>query len=101
MSATNGSNMNQKNAKRLRKIALGMVVAAEQSKPGTEIKKVAFTQDRKTGQVRVTQHSWKGAYKALKHAFRSGKMSQDAVMSTLDNAPIPVPKAHPYVAPNS
>lgn len=71
--------MNQKTAKRLRKIALGMVVAAEQSKPDLTIEKVAYTQDRKTGQVRVRQNTFKGAYKALKRAFKTGSLPQNAV----------------------
>jgi hypothetical protein len=69
--------LNQKTAKRLRKIAMGMVVAAQQSKPDTPIKKVAHTQDRKTGQVRVAQNTWKGAYKALKRAFKSGQLPKN------------------------
>lgn len=71
--------MNQKTAKRLRKIALGMVVAAEQSKPDTPIKKVAYRQDQRTGQVRVAQNTWKGAYKALKRAFKTGQLPKNAV----------------------
>lgn len=70
--------MNQKTAKRLRKIALGMVVAAEQSKPDAKIAKVAYTQDKRTGQVRIRQNTWKGAYRALKVAFKKGTLPKDA-----------------------
>lgn len=69
--------MNQKTAKRLRKIALGMVVAAEQSKPDVKIDKVAYTQDRQ-GTVRIRQNTWKGAYKALKTAFKKGSLPKNA-----------------------
>lgn len=73
--------MNQKTAKRLRKIAMGMVVAAEQ-KNGKPIEKVGYVV--KTGKQRADQHpgtilvaanTWKGAYKALKKGVRSGKMN--------------------------
>jgi len=60
--------MNAKIAKKLRKIALGMVVAAEQN--GKKIEKVVYLQDGKTGQIRVSQQSWKGAYKALKKGLK-------------------------------
>lgn len=55
--------MNQKTAKRLRAIARGMVVAAEEK--GKNIQQVAYTADRK-GTVAVAKNTWKGAYKALK-----------------------------------
>lgn len=71
--------MNQKAARRLRKIAMGMLVAAQQSKPDTTIKKVAHTQDAKTGQIRVAQNTWKGAYKALKRAYKTGQLPKNAV----------------------
>lgn len=70
--------MNQKTAKRLRKIALGMVMAAEQSKPDVKIARVAYSQDGRTGQVRVKQNTWKGAYKALKIAFKTGTLPKNA-----------------------
>lgn len=60
--------MNSKTAKKLRKIAMGMVVAAEEKK-GTSIEKVAYVQDTK-GTVTVAKNSWKGAYKALKNGLR-------------------------------
>lgn len=70
--------MNQKTAKRLRKIALGMVVAAEQSKPDVKIQRVAYTQDQRTGQIRIKQNTWKSAYRALKRAFKSGSLPRNA-----------------------
>jgi hypothetical protein len=69
--------MNQKTAKRLRKIAFGMVVAAEEK--GKTVQKVAYTQDRKTGQIRVASATWKGVYKALKRAFKTGSLPRNAV----------------------
>lgn len=55
--------MNAKMAKRLRKVAAGMVVAAEEK--GKQIQKEAHTADR-AGTVSVAKNTWKGAYKALK-----------------------------------
>ena len=69
-------NMNEKTAKRLRKIAIGMVVAAEQEKK-EPIKKVAYVQDRKTSQIRVAGATWKGAYKALKRGFKTGMLPKN------------------------
>lgn len=64
--------MNEKTAKRLRHIATGMVVAAEQQ--GKKIDKVVYLQDKKTGQIRVAQQCWKGAYKALKNGIRKAHL---------------------------
>lgn len=64
--------MSQKAAKRLRKIAIGMVVAAEQSQPGLQIKREAY-QTTKQGTISVTKNTWKGAYKSLKKAIKTGK----------------------------
>jgi hypothetical protein len=55
--------MNQKTAKRLRAIARGMVVAAEEK--GKTIQQVAYVAERK-GTISVAKNTWKGAYKALK-----------------------------------
>jgi hypothetical protein len=66
--------MNAKIAKQLRRIARGMVVAAEaEAAPkGPEatgkplsIKKVAYQQNQK-GTISVAKNTYKGAYKALK-----------------------------------
>lgn len=65
--------MNEKTAKRLRKIALGMVVAAEEK--GQKIERVAYMQDTRTGQIRVAKKTWKGAYKALKAGLRKAHMA--------------------------
>lgn len=64
--------MNQKTAKKLRKIALGMVVAAEQQK-GEKIEKVSYVINKK-GTIMVAQNTWKGAYKALKKGVRTGQI---------------------------
>lgn len=61
--------MNAKNAKKLRKIALGLAVAAEQ-KSGKQINKVSYTTNGTT--VEVEAGTCKGAYKALKKGFKSG-----------------------------
>jgi hypothetical protein len=61
--------MNAKTAKRLRKIALGMCVAAEE-KTGKPIAKVGYEQNTKTGNIRVSASTWKGAYKALKRGLK-------------------------------
>lgn len=74
--------MNQKNAKRLRKIAMGMVVSAEQTKPDVKIDRVGYSQDSKTGQIRVKQNTWKGAYKALKVAFKKGTLPKNVRPAT-------------------
>lgn len=79
-----GYNVNAKLAKKLRKIALGMVVAAEQK--GTEIEKVSYVTKTKAnpealhpGTIYVASNTWKGAYKALKKGVRNGKISGAAV----------------------
>ncbi len=61
--------MNAKNAKKLRKIALGLAVAAEQ-KSGKQINKVSYTTNGTTVEVAAGTH--KGAYKALKKGFKNG-----------------------------
>ena len=66
--------MNEKTAKRLRKIAMGMVVAAEEK--GQKIEKVGYVQDTKTGQIRVAKRTWKGAYKALKNGIRKAHLGK-------------------------
>jgi hypothetical protein len=58
-----GFEMNQKTAKRLRKVATGMCVAAEQQ--GKTIQRVAYNWDR-AGTMTVAKNTWKGVYKALK-----------------------------------
>ncbi len=70
--------MNAKTAKKLRKIALGMVVAAEQQK-GEKIDKVSYVTKTKPaegalhpGTIFVAQNTFKGAYKALKKGVRNG-----------------------------
>lgn len=60
--------MNAKLVKKLRKIATGMVVAAEQQ-DGKKIPKVGYTTDKK-GTVQVSKQSWKGAYIGLKNGIR-------------------------------
>ena len=60
--------MNAKLVKKLRKIATGMVVAAEQQN-GKQIPKVAYNTDKK-GTVHVSKQSWKGAYIGLKNGIR-------------------------------
>lgn len=74
--------MNAKTAKKLRKIAMGMVVAAEQ-KNGKPIEKVSYVvrsgakarADGHPGTIYVAQNTFKGAYKALKKGVRSGKIT--------------------------
>lgn len=60
--------MNARLAKKLRKIALGMVAAAEE-KTGKQIEKVSYLIND-AGTVTVAKNSWKGAYKALKNGVR-------------------------------
>lgn len=75
--------MNAKTAKRLRKIALGMVVAAEQ-KNGKAIERVTYVTKTKAaegshpGTIFVASNTFKGAYKALKKGVRTGKIDQRA-----------------------
>lgn len=57
--------MNEKTAKRLRKVALGLVVAAEEQKPELKIQRVIY-KTTKSGTRVVTQSSYRGAYLALK-----------------------------------
>ncbi len=66
--------MSQKAAKRLRKIAIGMVVAAEQNQPGLQIKRESY-QITKKGTISVAKNTWKGAYKGLKKAVKTGKVT--------------------------
>jgi len=71
--------MNAKTAKKLRKIAFGMVVAAEQRSAEQALKKdgaapkpiarVSYVINR-AGTVSVAQNTWKGAYKALKKGLK-------------------------------
>lgn len=68
--------MNSKLAKRLRSIALGLTVAADdhKRKEGQSLTtKIAYKVDRH-GSVIVAPNSWKGAYKALKRAAKTGKL---------------------------
>jgi ribosomal protein L4 len=62
--------MNAKTAKKLRKIALGMVVAAEE-KSGKTIAKASHVVN-KQGTISVAANSCKGAYKALKKGVKAG-----------------------------
>ena len=61
--------MNSKTARKLRKIALGMVAAAEE-KSGKKIEKTGYVIDKR-GTISVASNTWKGAYKALKAGLRS------------------------------
>lgn len=61
--------MNAKTAKKLRKITLGMVVAAEQQS-GKPIEQVAYK--TVNGRLVVAANTGKGAYKALKKGVRNG-----------------------------
>lgn len=63
--------MNAKTARKLRKIAAGMVVAAEQQ--GQTIDKVAHKIHPRTGNIMVSEKSWKGAYKALKKGLQKSE----------------------------
>ena len=72
--------MNQKTAKKLRQIAFGMVVAAQEQ--GKEIAKVAHGYNKR-GELRVKQDTWKGAYKALKKGLRASHKG-DAFAKQLD-----------------
>ncbi len=63
--------MNAKTAKKLRKIAVGMVVAAETQDPTKKIERVSYLIHNKTGVVTVAKNTWKGAYKALKKGLRN------------------------------
>lgn len=80
--------MNAKTAKKLRKIALGMVVAAEQ-KNGSPIEKVSYVvksggkprADGHPGTIYVAQNTFKGAYKALKKGVRTGKITNAQLVS--------------------
>lgn len=63
--------MNAKTAKKLRRIALGMAVAAEQ-KNGKPVEKVSYKLNQRTGNISVDASSYKGAYKALKNGVNSG-----------------------------
>lgn len=65
--------MNEKTAKRLRKIALGMVVAAEEQ--GQKIERVAYLQNKDNGNIVVAKKTWKGAYKSLKKGLRKATMA--------------------------
>lgn len=65
--------MNQKTAKRLRKIAYGMVLTAEQSKPDTKISRVAYKRAKNSATITVAPNTWKGAYKALKKAVKNNE----------------------------
>lgn len=60
--------MNARLSKKLRKIALGMVAAAEE-KNQKPIAKDGYVIDSK-GTIRVAANTWKGAYKALKNGIR-------------------------------
>ena len=62
--------MNAKTAKKLRKIALGMVVAAEE-KSGKTIARASYVIN-KQGTISVASNSFKGAYKALKKGVKTG-----------------------------
>jgi hypothetical protein len=77
--------MNQKTAKHLRQIAMGMVVAAQQQKPDT-IKKVAYRQDRK-GTITVAPNTLKGVYKGLKAAVRKGTLPRNVGAIPTPTAP--------------
>lgn len=70
--------MNGKTAKKLRKIAFGMVLAAEQA--GKSINKVMYVTNNR-GSIVVAPNTWKGLYKDLKKASRKdrqGKSTQEA-----------------------
>jgi hypothetical protein len=79
--------MNAKTAKKLRKIAMGMVVAAEQ-KNGKPIEKTGYVvksgakprADGHPGTIYVASNTFKGAYKALKKAVRTGKISTSTLV---------------------
>jgi hypothetical protein len=60
--------MNAKTAKKLRKIALGMAVAAEQS--GTTVQPVKYITSR-TGVTTVPKNTLRGAYKSLKDGLQN------------------------------
>jgi hypothetical protein len=83
--------ISQRTAKRLRSIARGMVVAAEE-KTGNPIPKVAYTADKKTGQIRVAQGCWKGAYKALKKGLKKDHMGSawNQKLSTVEQRKVAV-----------
>ena len=73
--------MNAKTAKKLRQIAMGMVVAAEQQQ-GNNIERVSYVTKEKApegalhpGTIYGASNSWKGAYKALKKGVRTGKIN--------------------------
>lgn len=65
--------MNTKLAKKLRKIAMGMVAAAEEQ--GTAIEKVSYMIN-KAGTITVAKNTWKGAYKALKKGMRNAPLDK-------------------------
>lgn len=71
--------MNSKLAKRLRSIALGMSASADDHKRKEGLKltaQVAYKTDR-DGTITVAANSWKGAYKALKKAAKTGKLPKN------------------------
>ena len=79
--------MNAKTAKKLRQIAMGMVVAAEQQQQGSNIERVSYVTKEKApegalhpGTIYVASNSWKGAYKALKKGVRTGKINNTGVL---------------------
>lgn len=65
--------MNSKTAKKLRKIALGLVVTAEQQS-GTKIQNSAYKTTGNT--LEVSTNTYKGAYKALKKGVRTGNITK-------------------------
>ncbi len=64
--------MNAKTAKKLRKIAMGLLVAAEQQS-GTKIKHAAY---EGSDTQRVSTNTYKGAYKSLKKGIRGGTITK-------------------------
>jgi hypothetical protein len=78
--------MNAKTAKKLRNIAMAMVVGAEQQ--GNQIERVTYVTKAKApegalhpGTIYVASNTFKGAYKALKKGVRNGTINGNMVRS--------------------
>lgn len=76
--------MNAKTVKKLRQIAMAMVVGAEQQ--GNKIERVSYVTKEKApegalhpGTIYVSSNSWKGVYKVLKKGVRTGKINNAAL----------------------
>ena len=78
--------MNAKTARKLRNIAMAMVVGAEQQ--GNKIERVTYVTKTKApegalhpGTIYVASNTFKGAYKALKKGVRNGTINDSVVRS--------------------